>query len=234
MYRWGRALPVLLAALLVSAGESAKGALLDLTGDPGLVTDPAGDADITGVTNNDGTPSTSYNWSVDARGVSVVRVGGFMRFRGVADLLGGVTSQNIAFAFYVDIDQNVATGGRITGPGDLGVDYYIEVAPYGATRWRMNADLTIDFSSRIGGIPVTVYDNGLEAQVALGSLGRDDGRLNYVAVTYVVYNPDLSSGILDVAPDETQPRAATSFVPEPAAAGPVALAIAGLASRKRR
>src|SRR5262249_50216777 len=122
---------------------------------------------------------------------------------------GTLNRQTTRTTVLLDTDQVVSTG--IAQNNSLGADYDLDLsaALSQATVNKANpaacAAMQGGFDA-IGSLPVTLGTDSMQVTVPLSMLGGDDGRMSFLASTYVLVAP-LTPVVFDFAPNLNLPPA---------------------------
>lgn len=125
--------------------------------------------------------------------------------------------------FYLDTDQNPATGGTPTNPPTdttiLGYEKEV-IFSTGSTQ----AFLWNNLNAFLGSFPATTLPDGFDVAIPLSALG-DDGLLNFKVLDYVQLSSSSTTVVLDTLPNVGVPAGTSSPVPEPTVV-PIAISLA--------
>lgn len=135
--------------------------------------------------------------------------------------------------FYLDTDQNPATGGTLTNPATdttiIGYEKRVSFST-GSTQ----AFLSDYLFAGLGSFPATKLADGFDVALPLSALG-DDGFLNFKVHDYVQLSSSSTTVILDTLPDVGLAAGTSTFVPEPASLSCAALvAMSSVFMRRKR
>ena len=170
------------------AGANAQSTLF------GSITDAAGDGS-----------------SADIRSASIaVNSSGMATF--TVNFAPGTTMGNTRTSFYLDTDQNPATGaaGVNGGHGDaslIGWDYavYIKGSSFQVKAELRRYDAKLGRSVPAGTYPVNYGANSASVIIPIAALGSSNGLMNFKLTSCIQYSQNSYSAILDYAPDLGQP-----------------------------
>lgn len=216
-----RGIRATLAAFAFSAGLVAQAEPVSCAGQPGSVTDPVGDANAA--------THAGVTYQVDLSCASVQYGHGQLTMR--AAVASGFDPATSNINFYLDTDQDTATGGEAYG---LGIDYIVR---FGATAFTTGFSMSIWTGAGwtwtlLPGLTFEVFDDGFAASIPLSLIGGDDGVVDFVAgsIAQLSDQPSFTGGLdlTDVA------TSAAQSVPEPATAALALVALGGLAAARRR
>ena len=123
-------------------------------------------------------------------------------------IVGGGPRGTTSIIFYLDTDQNPATGQSHVG---IGYERWIGTA---ANLNLANANLLNALGNTVSVVPVTHFSDGVTFTIPLSALG-DDGLINYRAGVAVQLDSSSSTPLLDLLPNLELSPGTSSPVPEP-------------------
>jgi hypothetical protein len=207
------------AGVVLGVSSLAGAAGLDFTGDPALVSDPAGD---------------SRTWSgyisPDLLRASVVVMGDSVRLRAG---LAAPMDPNVLLWFAFDTDRNPSTGKP--GSNGFGADAGVmgsELFVYTSTSSAITAYDSAMAPVALPAYTFTRFDDGMEIMLPLSVFGSADGPMDY-KVESRLFMGSAAMGGFDYLTDVGSP-ASRSVVPEPAGLAWTVLTALGLAVRRRK
>jgi len=198
------------AGLVAALSLSAHAAPVPCGGQPGSVSDPAGD------TWQPGNPDIVCASAQVANGQIVLR-----------EAFGaGFDARTTSASFYLDTDQNAATGATDNRTPGLGVDF---VATFGATDFGPGLLL---WNSTLGwsapAIAFQLFDDGYALSIPLAMLGTN-GAVNFAGLAVT----QIGGAAFTVVQDFTAvATAAVQDVPEPSSAALALAALGALAAAR--
>lgn len=200
------------AGLVAALSLYAHAAPVACSGQPGSVSDSAGDAWLPG------------NPDIVCASAQVSNGQLILTEAFGAGFDAGTTSAN----FYLDVDQNTATGTTDNRTPGLGIDFSVV---FGATDFGTGLMLWSSASGwSVPGINFQVFDDGYTVSIPLALLGTD-GEVNFAGLAATQLSANAWSGVQDFT---AVGRAAALGVPEPASAALALAALGGLAAARRR